>query len=267
MPNEHAAQSYSPPHGGYVRKVESDSLASSRDKELSSGSVSAPADKMDRGCGLLRMARVRSEMSLFYRPACNSKSCPHCRDKVLNRWMERIPEDLTLYGAVVTRERWDALKSQLARARRSGDDGDYAHLPIADNLVLVFSDAPIGDPIDHTEIRDALDYTESEFGRLITSKAWRKKAAPVKADPGSFRDEGVCRSSWQWIKGKADQLQLPETHHKARERGYTTSEAQHEIMVAVASPVSEADYYAQRTARMTDAEWSDVDEETEAEAI
>lgn len=207
------------------------------------------------------MARVRSEMSLFYRPACGSKNCTQCRPKVLNRWMDRIPDDVTLYGAVIPASQWANLKEQLARSRKRGGDGDYAHLPIDNGTLLVFSDAPIGEPIDHDEIRDALDYTETEYGRLTTSKAWQKKTAPVRKDEGSFRDEGVVRSSWQWIENKAHQLELDEVHRREREVGYRTSEAQHQVMVEVAGPVPEADYYAQRKAGLTDAEWDSLGEE------
>lgn len=214
---------------------------------------------MDRGCGLLRMARVRSEISLFYRPACNSKNCPWCREKVLNRWMERIPEGTVLYADVIHKSQWKGLKDQLARSRQRGDDGDYAHVPVSDTTYLVVSDAPIGEPIDHSEIRDALDYTETEYGRLITSRNWKKPAAPVKADEGSFRDEGVCRSSWKWINGKLEQRGHEKVHHEERKRGYRTTEDEHQSLIDVAAPVSEAEYWAQRKSGLTDAEWTDVE--------
>lgn len=214
---------------------------------------------MDRGCGLLRMGRLASETSLFYRPACGSKQCASCREKVLNRWMDRIPDDTALYGQVMHPSMWRTHKDQLARARARGEPGDYAHLPISDTQILVFSDAPIGEPISHGEIRDALDYTETEYGRLTTSRAWRKPAAPVERDEGSFRDDGVCRASWRWIHGKIDQEGYVETHREDRKRGYRTTEAQHAFLVDVASPVPDADYWAQINAGLTDAEYDQLD--------
>jgi hypothetical protein len=159
--------------------------------------------------------------------------------------MERIPEDADLSATIINKRFLPTLLKQLARTRDRVDVGHYGKLPVGHDQVIVFSDAEIGESIDRDEIRETLDWCESEYGQLTTSKAWWPEKKPRDERSEWSRNGGIIRASFQWVDANIAQMGLEEYRRTHRSQFFTCSFEEYQRMVAVAGLQSDAQYWAE----------------------
>jgi hypothetical protein len=146
--------------------------------------------------------------------------------------MERFPVDVPLYAATMDRAEWKRLASQLAYQRKKGNAGEHGLVPTGYGMVLVVSDAVIGDPITLAAVEDAMYDSRSEWGKMTFSEAWRGEVTPVEHTPG-FVDDGPVTSSLEWIEHQAQRIGLNPVE-RSTSISYRTTPEEHEALYQIA---------------------------------
>jgi hypothetical protein len=199
-------------------------------------------------CGVMRWGK-RYGRRMMYRRLCGHRGCPRCGPWVAKQRALAIPEDLALYACELTRAEWGALRRKLNRKRDRGEAGDFTRIPLADERLLIVSDAAIGAPITREQVRDVIEgLSTTAYGNLRSSDAWTPRQTEA---PEGFVDEGVVTSSVEWIERKAEQLRIPVRRDEVLQRWRFGSDNvpltadEDAALTRAAGVVSDAEYWEQ----------------------
>jgi hypothetical protein len=186
------------------------------------------------------------------------RGCPVCGPLIVGRYVDAIPDGVTLYAHRIERADFGTLQRRLARYRAAGRPGDYQRVALSERRLVVLNDAGIGNPITRDQWREILLAADSEDGNFSASKAWRPERPANRADNVGWVDVGVMTATIEEVVEVAEALAIPVRRDGDSWKFGPCSEVQEAALLGAAQIVTKRRYWRMQRRGSSDGRLADM---------